>query len=59
MKKLFFIAIAVFFLCGCAETEEKKMTASDSMSAVIDSARAHDTLLMKLQQDTSTKIKIK
>ena len=59
MKKLFIIVIAVLFLCGCGGVEEKKMTASDSMSAVIDSARAHDTLLMKLQQDTSTKIKIK
>ena len=57
MKKLLLITAILF--CGCGETEEKKMTASDSLSAAMDSARAHDTFLLKLKSDTSTKIKIK
>lgn len=52
MKKI--LIIITIALCGCAGTEEKQISKSDSLSAAIDSARAADTLLIKLQTDTLT-----
>ena len=54
IKKIIITFSVIACLCACNETEEKQISESDSLSAVIDSARAHDTLLIKLQQDTLT-----
>ena len=57
MKKIIFVFAIT--LCGCGGIEEKQISKSDSLSMAIDSTWAGDTLLLKLQQETSTKIKTK
>ena len=58
MIKKIIITFSVIVFCACGTTEEKKETRkSDSLSAVIDSAAAKDTLLLKLKNDTLIKTK--
>jgi len=50
MKKIIILS-AIISLCACnSGTEEKQISKSDSISAVIDSIAANDTLLIKLKE---------
>src|SRR3990172_1202968 len=51
MKKILITFSVIALFCACGGTEKKQISKSDSLSAVIDSAAAKDTLLLKLKNN--------